>query len=77
MDVESRLRKVVVEHLGVDAKTVTLGASIQDDLGADSLDLVEVVMAVEEEFGVEIQDDSTDTIVTFGDLVRFVDSKVA
>jgi len=62
----------VVEHLGVDAAKVSDNASFIDDLGADSLDTVELVMAFEEEFGVEIPDDAAETILTVGDAVGFL-----
>ena len=67
-----RVKKIVVEHLGVEAEKVTEDASFIDDLGADSLDIVELVMAFEEEFGVEIPDDAAETIVTVGDAVKFL-----
>jgi acyl carrier protein len=71
-DTADRVRKIVVEHLGVDADKVTDNASFIDDLGADSLDTVELVMAFEEEFGIEIPDDAAETIQTFGDAVKFI-----
>jgi acyl carrier protein len=71
-DVADRVRKIVVEHLGVEADKVTETASFIDDLGADSLDTVELVMAFEEEFGIEIPDDAAETIQTFGDAVGFI-----
>ncbi len=71
-DVEQRVRKIVVEHLGVEEEKVTEQASFIDDLGADSLDTVELVMAFEEEFGIEIPDDAAETIQTFGDAVRYI-----
>ena len=63
-DTPDRVKKIVVEHLGVDADKVTEEASFIDDLGADSLDIVELVMAFEEEFGVEIPDDAAEKITT-------------
>lgn len=72
-DTAERVKKIVIEHLGVDADKVTDGASFIDDLGADSLDTVELVMAFEEEFGVEIPDDAAETILTVGDAVKFID----
>ena len=72
-DVAERVRKIVVEHLGVDAEKVTPEASFIDDLGADSLDTVELVMAFEEEFGIEIPDDAAETIQTVGDAVKFLE----
>ena len=71
--IAARVRKIVVEHLGVEDEKVTLEASFIDDLGADSLDTVELVMAFEEEFGVEIPDDAAETILTVGDAVRFLE----
>ena len=71
-DVADRVRKIVVEHLGVEEDKVTETASFIDDLGADSLDTVELVMAFEEEFGIEIPDDAAETIQTFGDAVKFI-----
>jgi acyl carrier protein len=63
-DIGERVKKIVVEHLGVEAEKVTENASFIDDLGADSLDTVELVMAFEEEFGCEIPDDAAETILT-------------
>ncbi|MEM8822195.1 MAG: acyl carrier protein [Pseudomonadota bacterium] len=73
-DIEDRVRKKVVEHLGVEEDKVTENASFIDDLGADSLDTVELVMAFEEEFGIEIPDDAAESIQTFGDAVNFIKS---
>jgi acyl carrier protein len=73
--VAERVRKIVVEHLGVDESKVTEGASFVDDLGADSLDTVELVMAFEEEFGCEIPDDAAEKILTVQDAIRFVEEK--
>ena len=63
-DIEDRVKKIVVEHLGVEEAKVTANASFVDDLGADSLDTVELVMAFEEEFGIEIPDDAAEKILT-------------
>jgi acyl carrier protein len=71
-DIAERVKKIVVDHLGVEADKVTEAASFIDDLGADSLDTVELVMAFEEEFGVEIPDDAADSILTVGDAVKFI-----
>ena len=76
-DTAERVKKIVIQHLGVDADKVTDGASFIDDLGADSLDTVELVMAFEEEFGVEIPDDAAETILTVGDAVKFIDKASA
>ena len=67
------MKKIVVEHLNVDADKVTDNASFIEDLGADSLDTVELVMAFEEEFGIEIPDDAAESIVTVGDAVKYID----
>ena len=69
-----RVKKIVVEHLGVEPDKVTEDASFIDDLGADSLDIVELVMAFEEEFGCEIPDDAAEKIVTVKDAVSFIES---
>ena len=76
-DTAERVKKIVIEHLGVEADKVTEQASFIDDLGADSLDTVELVMAFEEEFGVEIPDDAAETILTVGDAVKYVDKASA
>ncbi len=76
-DVAERVKKIVVEHLGVEPDKVVDNANFIEDLGADSLDTVELVMAFEEEFGVEIPDDAAETIVTVGDAVRFLDKATA
>jgi acyl carrier protein len=72
-DIAERVKKIVVEHLGVEPEKVTESASFIDDLGADSLDTVELVMAFEEEFGCEIPDDAAETILTVGDAVKFLE----
>jgi acyl carrier protein len=76
-DVAERVKKIVIEHLGVDAEKVVDNANFIEDLGADSLDTVELVMAFEEEFGVEIPDDAAETIVTVGDAVKFLEKATA
>jgi acyl carrier protein len=68
-----RVKKIVVEHLGVESDKVTEEASFIDDLGADSLDIVELVMAFEEEFGVEIPDDAAEKITTVKDAIEYID----
>ena len=72
-DTADRVAKIVVEHLGVEADKVTQDASFIDDLGADSLDIVELVMAFEEEFGVEIPDDAAEKITTVGDATSYIE----
>jgi acyl carrier protein len=76
-DVAERVKKIVVEHLGVEADKVSEGASFIDDLGADSLDTVELVMAFEEEFSVEIPDDAAEKIQTVGDAINFIQQNAA
>lgn len=76
-DVADRVKKIVVEHLGVDEAKVTESASFIDDLGADSLDTVELVMAFEEEFSVDIPDDAAEKIQTVGDAVSFIQENAA
>ena len=73
-DVAERVKKIVIDHLGVDEAKVTDSASFIDDLGADSLDTVELVMAFEEEFGCEIPDDAAEKIQTVKDAIDFIDS---
>jgi acyl carrier protein len=73
-DTGERVKKIVVEHLGVEEDKVADGASFIDDLGADSLDTVELVMAFEEEFGIEIPDDAAEKILTVKDAIDFIDS---
>jgi acyl carrier protein len=68
-----RVKKIVVEHLGVEQDKVTEDASFIDDLGADSLDIVELVMAFEEEFGVEIPDDAAEKITTVRDAIDYIE----
>ena len=68
-----RVKKIVVEHLGVEGDKVTEEASFIDDLGADSLDIVELVMAFEEEFNVEIPDDAAEKITTVKDAIDYID----
>ena len=74
-DTAGRVTKIVVEHLGVDESKVVESASFIDDLGADSLDTVELVMAFEEEFGSEISDSEAEKILTVGDAVKFIEGK--
>lgn len=76
-DTSDRVKKIVMEHLDVEADKVTDKAGFIDDLGADSLDTVELVMAFEEEFGVEIPDDAAETILTVGDAVKFIDANAS
>ena len=77
MDVEQKVKQIIVEQLGVDESQVDNSASFVEDLGADSLETVELIMAFEEEFGVEIPDDAAETIVTVGDAVKFISKNTA
>ena len=74
-DVSNKVKKMVADHLGVDEIKVTDEANFIDDLGADSLDTVELVMAFEEEFGSEISDSEAEKIITVGDAIKFIESK--
>ena len=76
-DVANKVKKMVVDHLGVEETKVTDEASFIDDLGADSLDTVELVMAFEEEFGSEISDSEAEKILTVGDAIKFIEGKSA
>ena len=74
-NIKEKVKKIVADHLGVEEEKVTEEASFIDDLGADSLDTVELVMAFEEEFGSEISDSQAEKILTVGDAVRFIEGK--
>ena len=74
-NISSKVKKMVVDHLGVDETKVTDEANFIDDLGADSLDTVELVMAFEEEFGSEISDTEAEKILTVGDAIKFIENK--
>ncbi|MFL2817830.1 MAG: acyl carrier protein [Alphaproteobacteria bacterium] len=74
-DIAERVKKIVIGHLGVEADKVVEKASFIDDLGADSLDTVELVMAFEEEFNCEIPDDAAETIQTVGDAISFLEKQ--
>jgi len=74
-DISSKVKKMVADHLGVEELKVTEEANFIDDLGADSLDTVELVMAFEEEFGSEISDSEAEKILTVGDAIKFIESR--
>ena len=74
-NVEDQVKKIVVEHLGIEESKVNPDSKFIDDLGADSLDTVELVMAFEEKFGIEIPDDAAETILTEKDAINFIESK--
>ena len=75
--VSDRVRAIIAEQLGVKLEEVTDGASFIEDLGADSLDTVELVMALEEEFGIEIPDEDAEKMVTVGDSIKYIEQKAA
>ena len=74
-DVATKVKKMVVDHLGIEESKVTDEANFIDDLGADSLDTVELVMAFEEKFNIEIPDDAAETILTVQDAINFIENK--
>ena len=76
-DISQKVKKMVAEHLGVEEEKVSDESNFIDDLGADSLDTVELVMAFEEEFGSEISDSEAEKIFTVGDAIKFIESKSA
>jgi acyl carrier protein len=77
MAIEKRVKEIIVEQLGVNENEVTPEAKFVDDLGADSLDLVELVMALEEEYNIEISDEDAEKILTVGDAIEYIKSHVA
>ena len=74
-EIEEQVKKIVIDHLGIDESKITPESKFIDDLGADSLDTVELVMAFEEKFGIEIPDDAAETILTVNDAINFINSK--
>ena len=74
-DIEEKVKKIIIDHLGIDESKVTSGSKFIDDLGADSLDTVELVMAFEEKFGIEIPDDAAETIQTVQNAIDYIQSK--
>ena len=74
-DIEAKVKDIIVNELGVEAEKVTREASFVDDLGADSLDTVELVMAFEEEFGIEIPDEDAEKLQTVGDAVQYIETR--
>ena len=73
-EIFDKLKELVVDQLGVEEDEVTMEATMQDDLGADSLDLVDLVMSVEEEFGVKVADEDLENIKTVGDIVNYIEA---
>ena len=76
-DISGKIKKMVADHLGIEESKVVEEANFIDDLGADSLDTVELVMAFEEEFGSEISDSDAEKILTVGDAIKFIESKAS
>lgn len=74
-EIFDKLKELVVDQLGVEEDEVTMEATMQDDLGADSLDLVDLVMSVEEEFGVKVADEDLENIKTVGDIVNYIEDR--
>ncbi|MEX1118812.1 MAG: acyl carrier protein [Terrimicrobiaceae bacterium] len=75
LSIEEKVKNIIVEQLGVTADQVTLQASFIEDLGADSLDTVELVMAFEEEFGVEVPDEDAEKLLAVGDVVKYIEDR--
>ncbi len=75
MSVEQRVKEIIADQLGVEIEKITPEAKFVDDLGADSLDVVELIMAFEEEFGIEIPDEDAEKIATVGDVLNYIKSK--
>ncbi len=73
-DVVDRVKKIVIDRLGVEEAEVTLEASFKDDLGADSLDVVELVMELEDEFDIEISDEDAEKVTTVGEVVKYIEA---
>ena len=76
MSLEDDVRKIIVDQLGVDAAQVTTEARFIDDLGADSLDTVELIMALEEKFGIEVPDEDAEKLVTVGKAIEYIEKKL-
>ena len=75
-NISTKVKKIIADHLGIEETKITDEASFIDDLGADSLDTVELVMAFEEEFGTEISDSEAEKILLVGDAIKFIENKV-
>ena len=75
MSIFEKLQEMIADQLEIDAEDITYDSNILDDLGADSLDLVDLLMSVEDEFGIEIPDEDVENISTIGDIVEYIDSK--
>lgn len=77
MSVEERVKEIIAQQLGLKKEEIRLESSFVEDLGADSLDTVEVVMALEEEFGIDIPDEEAEKITTVGEAIKYIEAKVA
>ncbi len=77
MAVQDKIKSIIAEQLGVKPEEVTAGASFVDDLGADSLDTVELIMALEEEFNIEIPDEDAEKMKTVGDAIKYIEEKAS
>lgn len=75
-DIAERVKKIIEEQLMVDSSEVTVDASFVDDLGADSLDVVEMIMEIEDEFGIEIPDEDAEKLATVGDAIKYIERRV-
>ena len=75
MDITAKVKEIIVEELGVDASEVTVDAKLIEDLGADSLDTVELIMKFEEEFDVEIADEDAEKLASVGDIIKYLQVK--
>tara|TARA_B100000745_G_C19854658_1_gene284055 strand:+ start:65 stop:307 length:243 start_codon:yes stop_codon:yes gene_type:complete len=75
-EISNKIKKIITDHLGIDASKLTEDANFVDDLGADSLDTLELVMAFEEEFNFEIPDSAAEKITTVGDAIKFIKAEV-
>lgn len=73
--IEEKVKDIIIEQLGVNAEQVTINASFIEDLGADSLDTVELVMAFEEEFGVDVPDEDAEKLQSVGDVIKYIEEK--
>ncbi|MCC6972182.1 MAG: acyl carrier protein [Phycisphaerales bacterium] len=76
-DTFERIKKIIIDHIEIDDSKITLQSSFSDDLGADSLDLVEIIMALEEQFEIEITDEEANNLTTIKDAVDFVNNKLS
>ncbi len=77
MSVEEKVKKIIVEQLGISSDEVTSDAKFVDDLGADSLDIVELIMAFEEQFDIEIPDEDAEKIETVGDAIKYIEERIS